>query len=75
MIVFTNTVKVLQNTMAISAACSFAANVDRMHDEDVWPYSIPKTCTPKTVGVAGGVCLGRSNQPPVSTPAKIEGHG
>ena len=29
--------------MAISAVCSTgAANVDRMHDEDEWPYSIPK---------------------------------
>jgi len=33
--------------MAISAICNLlqlqSANVDRMHDEDVWPCSIPKT--------------------------------
>jgi len=37
----------LINTMAISAICNLlqlqSANVDRMHDEDVWPCSIPKT--------------------------------
>ena len=40
----TISVLVLNNTMAISAVCKPAklllADVDRVHDEDVWPYNL-----------------------------------
>ena len=42
MVVLLNTIEVLTTPWPSQPFAAETANVDRVHDEDVWPYSIPQ---------------------------------